>query len=86
MLITVIAALFSLVLVEIALPSFNLLTHCPVYIPWRSPVFWGIMIGYVIVTGLLAGSRPGDWDTILLELKPVSSCHRSPWLLIYTCL
>jgi len=68
MLITVIAAVCSLVLVEIALPSFNLLTECPIYIPWRSTVFWEIMIGYVIVTGLLAGSRPAFY---LSSFKPV---------------
>jgi len=68
MLITVIAAVFSLVLVEIALPSFNLLTECPIFIPWRSPVFWEIMVGYVIVTGLLAGSRPAFY---LSSFKPV---------------
>ncbi|HTI91395.1 MAG TPA: ABC transporter permease [Puia sp.] len=68
MLITTIAAVFSLVLVEIALPSFNLLTQCPIDIPWRSAVFWEIMVGYVIITGLLAGSRPAFY---LSSFKPV---------------
>src|ERR1700754_1500792 len=67
MLITTIAAVFSLVLVEIALPSFNLLTQCPINVPWRSTVFWELMIGYVIVTGLLAGSRPAFY---LSSFKP----------------
>jgi putative ABC transport system permease protein len=56
--VTSIAAALSLVLVKIALPSFNLLTSCPIRIPWRSTVFWEMMVGYVIITGLLAGSRP----------------------------
>jgi ABC-type antimicrobial peptide transport system permease subunit len=68
MLITVIASVCSLVLVEIALPSFNLLTQCPIFIPWRSTVFWEVMVGYVLVTGLLAGSRPAFY---LSSFKPV---------------
>jgi hypothetical protein len=68
MLITVIAAILSLAIVQIALPSFNLLTRCRIDIPWASPLFWGIMAGYVLVTGLLAGSRPAFY---LSSFKPV---------------
>jgi len=68
MLITVIAAATALAQVQLALPSFNLLTKSVIYIPWGSPLFWTVMALYVIGTGLLAGSRPAFY---LSSFKPI---------------
>jgi putative ABC transport system permease protein len=57
-LITFISFLFGLLLVQLALPSFNTLTGSYVQIPYSSISFWSIMIIFVLFTGLLAGSRP----------------------------
>src|SRR6185312_11294490 len=51
-------AFLAILLVQLALPSFNILTDSAVRIPYRNPVFWLAMGTYVLVTGLLAGSRP----------------------------
>ena len=56
--ITFIAAVFSLLIVQLALPSFNTLTGTKLSIPFSNTVFWVIMIGYIFLTGLLAGTRP----------------------------
>jgi len=56
--ITFIAALFSLLFVQLALPSFNTLTGTKLTIPFSNMLFWAIMTGYVLLTGLLAGIRP----------------------------
>ncbi len=56
--ITCIAAAFSLLLVQLALPAFNTLTGAKLSIPFSSLPFWGIMAVYVLITGLLAGTRP----------------------------
>ena len=66
--ITGVAALISLFLVQLAIPAFNTLTGSSVSIPWQSPVFWIIMGGYVLITGLLAGSRPAVY---LSSFRPV---------------
>ncbi|MBS1661805.1 MAG: ABC transporter permease [Bacteroidetes bacterium] len=58
MMITLAAAFISLVFVQLTLPSFNTLTQSRIRIPWENPAFWGVMALYVLVTGLLAGSRP----------------------------
>jgi putative ABC transport system permease protein len=58
LLITFIAALLATVLVWLALPAFEDLSSQKIDIPYSSPVFWGLMAGYILVTGLLAGSRP----------------------------
>jgi ABC-type antimicrobial peptide transport system permease subunit len=65
---TTIAALLSLAIVIISLPYFNTLTGGSITLPYNSFSFWCIMIGYVLVTGLLAGSRPAFY---LSSFKPV---------------
>ncbi len=56
--ITAFAAGLAVLLVQLALPAFNSLTGGSLQLPWRSPVFYACMIGYVLLTGLFAGSRP----------------------------
>jgi putative ABC transport system permease protein len=67
-LITFIAFLLSILLVQLSLPSFNQLTGDFIMLPYTSPEFWGIMVSYVLVTGLLAGSRPAFY---LSSFSPV---------------
>ena len=66
--ITFFAAMVSVLLVQLALPSFNLLTRASVAIPWGNVLFWAAMTGYVLLTGLLAGSRPAFY---LSSFQPV---------------
>jgi len=66
--ITLIAALIALALVEAALLPFNTLTQCAVSIPWDSGLFWTVMAGYVLGTALLAGARPAFF---LSSFRPV---------------
>jgi putative ABC transport system permease protein len=68
-LITFLAFLLSLVFVQLALPQFNTLTGSLVQIPFSDPVFWCIMIGYVLITGLLAGSRPAFYLSAFNPVK-----------------
>ncbi|MGZ3944313.1 MAG: ABC transporter permease, partial [Mucilaginibacter sp.] len=67
-LITFMAFLLSILLVQLALPEFNTLTTSSIYIPYGDPGFWAIMISYVLLTGLLAGSRPAFY---LSSFNPV---------------
>ncbi|ASU35754.1 ABC transporter permease [Mucilaginibacter xinganensis] len=56
--ITFISFLFSILLVQLALPAFNSLTGTIISIPFNNFVFWLIMLGCVLTTAMLAGSRP----------------------------
>jgi ABC-type antimicrobial peptide transport system permease subunit len=67
-LITVISFFFSLLFVQLALPAFNLLAGTSVSIPLGNVVFWLFMIGCVLFTGLLAGSKPAFY---LSSFNPV---------------
>ncbi len=57
-LLTIIAFVFSLLFVQLALPAFNTLTETHISIPFSNGYFWLLMVGCVLLTALLAGSRP----------------------------
>ncbi|HWK02673.1 MAG TPA: ABC transporter permease [Puia sp.] len=57
-LLTFISFLLCLLFVQLALPAFNLLTGNKVRIPLENNIFRFIMLGYVLLTALVAGSRP----------------------------
>ena len=57
-LLTLIAFVFSLLFVQLALPAFNTLTETHISIPYSNGYFWLLMVGCIMLTALLAGSRP----------------------------
>jgi len=58
LMIAFIAFLLALALVNIILPAFNSLAATEISIPWSNIYFWAFMFSYVLITALLAGSRP----------------------------
>ncbi len=48
----------ALLLVQVSLPFFNELTGKAIRLPADTPVFWLVIVGFTIVTGLVAGSYP----------------------------
>jgi ABC-type antimicrobial peptide transport system permease subunit len=66
--ITFVAFILALLLVQTALPAFNTLTKAAIRIPYTNIFFWIIMLSYVLLTGLLAGSRPAFY---LSSFRPV---------------
>ncbi|MBS1659748.1 MAG: ABC transporter permease [Bacteroidetes bacterium] len=58
----------ALLLVQLVLPGFNMLIGAQVAVPYASGAFWLLMLAYVLVTGLLAGSRPAFY---LSSFQPV---------------
>jgi putative ABC transport system permease protein len=75
--ITTIAAFIGLVLVQLAIPAFNTLTNTRIQIPWQSMLFWSIMAAYVLVTGLLAGSRPALYLSSFRPVKVLKGAIRA---------
>jgi putative ABC transport system permease protein len=67
-LLTFIAFLFSILFVQLALPSFNTLTGDAIKIPFANVTFWIVTLGCVLVTALAAGSRPAFY---LSSFNPV---------------
>jgi putative ABC transport system permease protein len=67
--ISLIAFIISLLLVQFSLPAFNTLTRSTISIPFTNIVFWFIMLSYVLLTGLLAGSRPALYLSAFQPVK-----------------
>lgn len=57
-LLTTIAGILSVILVSLALPVFNHMIDQTLTLPYTSPVFWSLVAGFILFTGLLAGSYP----------------------------
>ena len=68
-LVVVLAFVLAIVLVGIALPSFNDLSGKDMSLPWMNEWVWGITAAFLFLTGLLAGSYPALY---LSSFKPVS--------------
>ncbi|MHA4810128.1 ABC transporter permease [Flavitalea flava] len=75
-LIALLAFLLSLLLVQLVLPYFNTLTGNAILIPYSNPVFWCSMLGYVLITGLLAGSRPAFYLSSFNAVKVLKGGSR----------
>ena len=69
LLITCLAVVLSLVLVVLALPWFNQLTGKQISMPWGKPVFWFLLTGFTVITGLIAGSYPAFYLSSFNAIK-----------------
>src|SRR5688500_4467711 len=58
LLVSFIALLFCLALVQVSLPFFNQVAGKTMVIPFSNPVFWLLTFGFSLITGLIAGSYP----------------------------
>ncbi len=67
-LIAFIAGIFALIIVQLCLPPFNSLTLKQLSIEYNSIYFWLLFIGFILFTGVLAGSYPAFF---LSSFKPV---------------
>ena len=67
-LVTLIAALFAILIVQLSLPAFNLLTGNALRIPYAAPLFWVLLLVFILFTGVMAGSRPAFY---LSSFNPV---------------
>ena len=65
---TFFAFFFSILFVQLSLPAFNELTGSDIAIPFANPGFGLIMIGCIVLTALLAGSRSAFY---LSSFQPV---------------
>lgn len=67
-LVVVLAYVIALVIVLLCIGGFNELARKEMVFPWGSSSFWGISVGFIIFTALLAGSYPALY---LSSFKPV---------------
>jgi putative ABC transport system permease protein len=68
LIITFIAGFIAIILVEACLPYFNQITSKNLSINYSNPLFWLLFTGFILFTGLLAGSYPAF---LLSGFRPV---------------
>jgi len=68
-LIALIAGIIALVIVQLSLSGFNILTDKQLFIPYGSPSFWLISLSFILFTGVISGSYPALY---LSSFKPVN--------------
>jgi putative ABC transport system permease protein len=68
-LLSVIAGIIALIIVQMVLPTFNVLVNEHLVIPYHHYMFWVLAISFILFTGILAGSYPAFY---LSSFKPVN--------------
>src|SRR5450432_171393 len=77
LLIAVIAFIFSLFLVWMAIPFFNEVASKRMTILWNNPLFWMISIGFTLFTGLIAGSYPAIYLSSFNPVKVLKGAFKA---------
>ncbi|MBZ4191470.1 ABC transporter permease [Niabella beijingensis] len=76
-LLTALAFILALVLVQVMQRPFNALTGGAIFIPFFNGYFWMIMLGCVVVTAVIAGSRPAFYLSGFQPVKVLKGGARS---------
>jgi ABC-type antimicrobial peptide transport system permease subunit len=58
LMVALLAGIVSLLIVELSLPAFSSLTERVLGVDYRDPVNWMYFLGFIVLTGLVAGSYP----------------------------
>jgi putative ABC transport system permease protein len=68
-LIALISGALALVIMQLSMSGFNLLTAKHLFIPYGDPLFWIVALSFIILTGAISGSYPALY---LSSFTPVS--------------
>jgi len=74
--ISLIAGILALIIVVLSLPAFNKLTEKILFIDWSSVPFWMKALGFVLFTGVLAGSYPAFYLSSFQPVKVLKGTFR----------
>ncbi|MDN5288161.1 MAG: transporter permease [Mucilaginibacter sp.] len=71
------AGLFAIIMVELSLHSFNQLVGKELYIDFSNPVYWLLAILFILFTGLLAGSYPAFYLSSFHPVKVLKGAFKA---------
>ncbi len=78
-LVVTLAFILAMVLVIIALPTFNLWTAKEIAIPYREPLFWTAGVAFILGTGIIAGSYPALFLSSFNTVSILKGTFRLGW-------
>ncbi|HEY8936467.1 MAG TPA: ABC transporter permease, partial [Cyclobacteriaceae bacterium] len=76
LLVALLAFLFSLVLVQLILPTFNDVADKKLTMLWTNPLFWIVGISFSLLTGIIAGSYPALYLSSFQPVKVLKGTFR----------
>lgn len=77
LLVSFLAFILALILVVVSLPWFNELAGKNMTVPWDNPLFWGAILSFTFITGLLAGSYPALYLSSFVPVKVLKGTFRA---------
>jgi len=76
LLISFLALLFAISLVQLSISFFNSISDKNMSIPWTTPLFWLITIGFTFITGIISGSYPAFYLSGFNPVKVLKGTFR----------
>lgn len=76
-LVALVALVLALVLAQISLPVFNSIAAKEMHLPWSNPVFVPTILGFALLTGLIAGSYPAFYLSGFRPIKVLKAGFRA---------
>jgi putative ABC transport system permease protein len=67
----------ALILAGLSLPFFNNLSDKNMRLPWENGVFWTLILGFVLLTGVLAGSYPAFYLSGFQPIKVLKGTFKA---------
>ncbi|HMH34043.1 MAG TPA: ABC transporter permease, partial [Puia sp.] len=75
--VSLIALVLSVIMVQLSLPFFNDLADKQMTIPWTNPIFSLLILGFAFFTGLVAGSYPAFYLSSFQPIKVLKGVFRA---------
>jgi putative ABC transport system permease protein len=75
--IALLAGIVALAIVQISLPPFNILTEKQLFIPFASPVFWLVVVTFILFTGVVSGSYPALYLSSFAPVKVLKGTFKA---------
>ena len=76
-LVVIFAFLGAVLLTLAVLPLFNEITDKKMVFPWAEPIFWLVSVGFIVLTGVLAGSYPALYLSSFQPVKVLKGTFRA---------
>ncbi len=81
-LLSFLAGVLALIIVQISLSGFNTLVEKDLLIPYGSPIFWLLALLFILLTGIVAGSYPAFFLSAYKPIKVLKGTFKAAHALV----